>query len=95
MCFFLWRFLFWKTQYLFWVFVLTIFSLEAQVTVPAKHSCYVSIVARQLLADVPYDATATIFYPDDTTGTEYINGVYEGLSVSQDTVQVDECLPIE
>ncbi len=70
-------------------------SLEARVTVPAKHSCYVSIVARQMVADVPYDSTATIYYPDGSTESVYISGVYEGLSVSQDTVQIDECLPIE
>ena len=69
-------------------------SLQAQVTVPAKHSCDVSIVARQMLVDVPYDATVTVYFPDDTTTTEYVTGVYEGLSVSQDTVQIDQCIPL-
>ncbi len=69
-------------------------SLQAQVTVPAKHSCHVSIIARQMLADVPYDATATLYYTDGTTSTAYISGVYEGLSVSQDTVYIDECVPV-
>ena len=70
-------------------------SLTAQVTVPGEHSCEVSIVARQMVVDVPYDATVTVYFPDDSTTTEYITGVYEGLSVSQDTVLIDACIPIE
>ena len=61
---------------------------------PGKHSCEVSIVARQMVADVPYDATVTVYFPDDSTTTEYITGVFEGLSVSQDTVVIDECIPL-
>ena len=69
-------------------------SLQAEVTVPGQHSCHVSIVARQMLVDVPYDATVTVYFPDDSTITEYITGVYEGLSVSQDTVVIDACIPL-
>ena len=63
-------------------------------TVPGQHSCEVSIVARQMVADVPYDATVTVYFPDESTTTDYITGVYEGLSVSQDTVVIDECIPL-
>ena len=64
-------------------------------TVPGQHSCEVSIVARQMVADVPYDATVTVYFPDESTTTEYITGVYEGLSVSQNTIVIDPCIPIE
>ena len=53
-----------------------------------------SRVAGQMVADVPYDATVTVYFPDESTTTEYITGVYEGLSVSQDTVVIDECIPL-
>ena len=47
-----------------------------------------------MVADVPYDSTVTVYFPDDTTTTQYITGIYEGLSVSQDTVVIDECIPL-
>ena len=47
-----------------------------------------------MVADVPYDATVTVYFPDESTTTDYITDVYEGLSVSQDTVVIDECIPL-
>ena len=63
-------------------------------TVPGNHACEVSIVARHFVTDVPYDGTLTTYYSDGTTSVELTSGVYEGVSVSDDHIQISDCLPI-
>ncbi len=70
------------------------YSLSAQLTVPGKHSCVVSITARQMTMDVPYTATLTTYFDDLSTRQQHLSGLYEGFSVSDDIVQIEECLPL-
>jgi len=70
-------------------------SLEAEVTVPPKSRCVIEITARAMQIDVPYEADIVSKFPDGKTHKDHLVGTYRGLSISEDTLEVSECVPIE
>lgn len=70
-------------------------TISPLIKVPPHSQVTAVVTSRRYTADVPYVATLTIVYADDTTGTlTNYRGVYEGVQISNIQVVYEAAVPI-